>query len=203
MFLVTGLLPYFLFQHLAMRLMDGIDANRGLFAYRQVKPFDTLMSRAVVELLMNLLVYTVTLGLLGWLGLPRHAGGPAGGARCRTLLLFLLGTGFGMFAAVVSHDRPRVRSFIRISMLPLYFVSGVIFPVARAAARAPALAAAQPAAAPDRAVAPCLHSDYPPLDGVNLRYPLLLHSGAVRAGACCSTASIGCGWSPAPEPRRR
>ena len=67
-FLATGLLPYFLFQHLSLRLMDGIDANRGLYAYRQVLPFDTLMSRALVELMMNALVYAVTLGLLGWLG---------------------------------------------------------------------------------------------------------------------------------------
>jgi capsular polysaccharide transport system permease protein len=62
-FLVTGLLPFFLFQHLAMRLMDGIESNRGLFSYRQVKPLDTLLSRACVEALMNLLVYAFTLGI--------------------------------------------------------------------------------------------------------------------------------------------
>ena len=56
-FLVTGLLPFFLFQHLAMRLMDGIESNKGLFSYRQVKPLDTLLSRACVEALMNLVVY--------------------------------------------------------------------------------------------------------------------------------------------------
>src|SRR5688572_2838203 len=67
-FLVTGLLPFFLFQHLATRLMDGIESNRGLFAYRQVKPLDTLLARACVEALMNMLVYAFTLGILAWLG---------------------------------------------------------------------------------------------------------------------------------------
>jgi capsular polysaccharide transport system permease protein len=35
----------------------------------------------------------------------------------------------GILAAVVSHGRPRVRSFIRVSFMPLYFMTGVIFPI--------------------------------------------------------------------------
>lgn len=127
-FLATGLVPFFLFQHLAVRLVDGIDANKGLFAYRQVKPFDTLVSRAVVECLMNLLVYGVTLGLLGWLGFHVWPAAPLELIGI-TLLLALLGTSFGIFSAVVSHDRARLRSFIRISMMPLYFASGILFPI--------------------------------------------------------------------------
>ena len=127
-FLVTGLLPYFLFQHLTLRLMDGIDANRGLFSYRQVKPLDTLLSRAVVEALMNLVVYLFTLGLLAWLGF--HVV-PA--ALLEVLgvgaVVALLGTATGILAAVGTHDRPRMRSFVRMAMLPLYFASGVIFQV--------------------------------------------------------------------------
>lgn len=127
-FLVTGLLPYFLFQHLALRLMDGIDANRGLFSYRQVKPLDTLISRAAVEGLMNLSVYAFSLGLLAWLGfhVVPHSLLDALGANA---LMALLGTGVGVLSAVLTHDRPRLRSFVRMSMLPLYFASGVIFRV--------------------------------------------------------------------------
>lgn len=171
-FLATGLLPYFLFQHLSIRLMDGIDANRGLYAYRQVKPFDTLMSRAVVEVLMNGLVYAVTLGLLGWAGLHALPADPLQVLGIHALL-FLLGTGFGVFAAVASHDRPRVRSFIRISMMPMYFISGVIFPVH----------VAPPEVLHWLLMNPLLHlielsrhafiPDYPVLEGVGLRYPLL------------------------------
>lgn len=127
-FLATGLLPYFLFQHLATRLMDGVEANRGLFSYRQVKPLDTLVSRAFVELIMNALVYVVTLGLLGWEGHPVRPDGPLEAMGVHAVL-FLLGTSYGVFAAVLSHGRPRVRSFLRISMLPMYILSGVIFPV--------------------------------------------------------------------------
>ena len=127
-FLVTGLLPFFLYQNLATRLMDGIEANRGLFSYRQVKPLDTLLSRACVESLMNLLVYAFTLGILAWLGFSVVPAGPLEMIGVSALMI-LLGTGFGIFNAVVSHDRPRLRSFIRMMMFPLYFASGVIFQV--------------------------------------------------------------------------
>ncbi len=127
-FLVTGLLPYFLFQHLALRLMDAIESNRGLFSYRQVKPLDTLLSRACVEALMNLLVYAFTLGILAWLGYSVMPAAPLEMIGVN-LILILLGTGFGVLSAVVSHERPRLRSFIRMLMMPLYFASGVIFQV--------------------------------------------------------------------------
>lgn len=171
-FLATGLLPYFLFQHLATRLMDGIEANRGLYIYRQVLPFDALVSRALVELMMNALVYGVTLGLLGWLGFHVLPADPLAAMGVHALL-FLLGASFGVFAAVVTHDRPRVRSMVRISMLPMYIISGVIFPVHLA----------PPDVLDWLLFNPLLHlielsrhafiPDYPALDGVNLRYPLL------------------------------
>jgi capsular polysaccharide transport system permease protein len=175
-FLATGLLPYFLFQNLVTRLMDGINANRGLFAYRQVLPFDTLMSRALVELIMNALVYVVTLGLLGWLGFHVLPADPLAAMGVHTLL-FALGTGFGFFSAVVSHERPRLRSMIRISMLPMYIISGVIFPVHFA----------PPEVLHWLLYNPLLHlielsrhafiPDYLVLNGVSLRYPLLCALG--------------------------
>lgn len=127
-FLATGLVPFFLFQNVATRLMDGISANRGLFAYRQVKPIDTLVARAGVELLMNLLVYVTTLGLLGWIGFHVLPAGPLNVILVHGVMFFT-GLGFGVFSAVISHERPRLRSFIRIMMFPLYILSGILFPV--------------------------------------------------------------------------
>jgi len=127
-FLAVGLVPFFLFQNLAFRLMDGIDSNRGLFSYRQVKPFDTLISRAAVESLMNLMVYALTLGVMAWIGfhvLPHQPLEMIG----INLLIILFGTAFGIFAAVITHERPRARSLMRMLMFPLYMASGVIFPV--------------------------------------------------------------------------
>ena len=77
---------------------------------------------------MNLLVYAFTLSILAWLGFSVVPAGPLEMIGVSALMI-LLGTGFGIFNAVVSHDRPRLRSFIRMTMMPLYFASGVIFQV--------------------------------------------------------------------------
>ncbi len=125
-FLVTGLLPFFLFQHLSSRLMDGIESNRGLFAYRQVKPIDVLIARTVVEIGMNLTVMIFTLSLLGWLGFEVLPSDPLAFIGAYALVA-LLGAGFGTLVAVLTHERPRMRSLVRMAMFPLYLISGVIF----------------------------------------------------------------------------
>jgi capsular polysaccharide transport system permease protein len=127
-FLAVGMLPYFLYRNLQGRLMEAITANRGLFSYRQVKPLDALASRAAVEVLMSLAIYIVTLGLLGWLGyhvVPRHPLEALGAYA----LVVLLGTSVGTLFAVLGHERPRVKTFVRLTSMPLYFASGVVIPL--------------------------------------------------------------------------
>ncbi len=127
-FLVTGLVPYFFFQHLVMRLMTCLEGNRGLFSYRQVKPMDALLARAVVEALMNLIVYTLTLGAFAWLGFHVLPASPLELIGIHLLIAFF-GVSMGVLTAVVGHDRPRVKTFIRLAFMPLYFITGVIFPI--------------------------------------------------------------------------
>ena len=175
-FLAIGMLPFFLFQNISTRLMDGISANRGLFAYRQVKPIDTLVARAGVELLMNLLVYVTTLGLLGWIGFHVLPAGPLEVILVH-VVMFFSGLGFGVFAAVVTHERPRLKSFFRILMFPLYILSGILFPVHLA----------PPEVLPWLLLNPLLHlvelsrhafiAQYEVLDQVSLLYPAVFALG--------------------------
>jgi capsular polysaccharide transport system permease protein len=129
-FLVSGMMPFFLFRNLAQRLTDSIDNNRGLFSYRQVKPLDTVLGRGIVECLVWLAVLLITLAILQWLGfraLPRQPLQLLGIAA----LTALLGGALGLFLAVVTHGRPRVRSLVRMIYMVLYFTSGVIFSIER------------------------------------------------------------------------
>jgi capsular polysaccharide transport system permease protein len=127
-FLVTGMLPFFLFRNLTFRLMEAIDANRGLFAYRQVKPMDTLVSRALLEIVVLSAVYALALGVLTWLGYSVLPARPLELVGV-SVLLILLGMSLGLLLAVATHDAPRLRTFVRISTTPLYMLSGVVFPV--------------------------------------------------------------------------
>ena len=67
-FLVTGMLPFFLFRNLMRRLPTAVNASRGLFAYRQVKPIDAMVARGIVETGLYSAVYVAALMVLGWLG---------------------------------------------------------------------------------------------------------------------------------------
>jgi capsular polysaccharide transport system permease protein len=127
-FLVTGMIPFQLYQNLSTRLVDGIEANRGLFSYRQVKPVDVLLARATIEAGMTIIVYLFCLSILAWLGYHVTPADPLA-VMGVTALLMLFGTGYGISMAVVTHNSPRLRSTVRMTAMPLYLASGVMFPV--------------------------------------------------------------------------
>ncbi len=127
-FLATGMLPFFQYQNLANRLMDGIESNRGLFSYRQVKPLDVLVARAVIESGMSLVVFLFTMAVLGWLGYQVLPADPLAMVGVN-LLLIAFGTSYGLVMAVLTHDRQRLRAMVRMVNVPVYLASGVMFPV--------------------------------------------------------------------------
>ncbi|MGA0610304.1 ABC transporter permease [Caldimonas sp. KR1-144] len=127
-FLVTGLLPFFIFRNVTLRLADAIGANKGLFSYRQVKPIDTLFARALVETLLYSAVYVITLSGLGWAGFHWLPWAPLE-LMGVLLMLVLMGMSLGLVLAVVTFDRPKARSIVGLIFLPLYISSGVIFAV--------------------------------------------------------------------------
>jgi capsular polysaccharide transport system permease protein len=129
-FLVSGLMPFFLFRNLAQRLTDSIESNRGLFSYRQVKPLDTVIGRGAVECLTWIAVLLLTLAILLWLGfhaLPRQPLQLFGVAA----LTALLGGALGLLLAVATQGQPRVRAIVRMLYMVLYIASGVIFAIDR------------------------------------------------------------------------
>lgn len=127
-FLATGMIPFFLYQNLASRLMDGIEANRGLFSYRQVKPMDVLLARAVIEVGMSLIVFLFTMAVLGWMGYQVLPADPLAMLGVNFVLI-AFGTGYGIVMAVLTHERQRLRAMVRMVNMPIYLASGVMFPV--------------------------------------------------------------------------
>jgi len=74
------------------------------------------------------LVYAFTLAVLAFLGFHVLPTDPLAVIGVQ-LGMLALGLGFGVLCAVVSHERPRLRSFIRMTFMPLYLASGIIFQV--------------------------------------------------------------------------
>lgn len=127
-FLLVGLVPFFMFKNLVVRLMEAVDSNRGLFGYRQVKPLDPLISRALLEVTLYSVVYLIVLAVLGWFGFQFFPARPLELIGVSTLLI-LMGAGLGLIFAVTTNEVPQLCSFVRIAFMPLYLISGVIFPV--------------------------------------------------------------------------
>lgn len=129
LWLMTGLLTFLLFRRTGMQGFNAIDANRALFSYRQVKPVDTVISRAAVEAMLMFMVAAVLLSGVALWGLDVVPADPIG-AFLAVGGIWLLGVGFGLVGSVLKDLVPEVGNVVSLSMTPLYLVSGVIFPAA-------------------------------------------------------------------------
>jgi capsular polysaccharide transport system permease protein len=125
---VIGLFGFYLHRENMMRLIGSVDANKALFAYRQVKPIDTVLVRSYVETILKTFVFilfilvselidislvpdNLLLVFLVWLG------------------IWLLGLGAGLILSTLSTLFPEVGKIVRIMSFPLLLISGVMFPI--------------------------------------------------------------------------
>lgn len=129
-FIVTGIVPFLMFKNIALRVMDGVEANRALFAYRQIKPMDTFTARTLLDAFLAVAVSALILIGMAWFGLDVPFRDPFSLIFLMAILV-LMGLGLGMILCVMTHYLPEARTLVRIAFLPLYFMSGVIFPIAK------------------------------------------------------------------------
>jgi capsular polysaccharide transport system permease protein len=129
-FLVYGFLPFLLFKTICTQTMEGTNTSRGLLSYRQVLLMDVFIARALAYCAIEAIVFAIVLSglaLLAYDVLP-----PAPIELAGVLLLSVaLGFGLGLLFAALSSIVPDARAVIRILFMPLYFASGVLFPVSR------------------------------------------------------------------------
>ncbi len=129
-FLVYGILPFLLFKAICLQIIEGVNSGQGLLSYRQVLLMDVFIAKAIALFVIQAIVFIIVLtglGLLGYHVLPVRPVEFAG------VLVLTLAVSFGLgllFAAIVSLV-PDARSVIRVMFMPLYFVSGILFPVSR------------------------------------------------------------------------
>lgn len=113
-----------------MQGMGAVNANKALFAYPQVKPFDTVFIRVVFEGFLMLLIAIILFIGAGLFGLAVVPDNPIAVLEA-FLGMWLVGMGFGLITSVVSVLVPELGKVIVMIMTPLYFLSGVIFPISK------------------------------------------------------------------------
>ena len=128
-FFATGVIPFLLMRNIAIRLMDAVSANQALFAYQQIKPFDTFIARVIVEFSLSTCVYILVMaGMAIWLGYDISMHDPLRWfVALATGILFSFG--LGLVLCVIVEVLPDTRTFIRLVFLPVYLISGIIFPI--------------------------------------------------------------------------
>lgn len=126
--LLAGLMGFFFFRRTASQVSEALNANRGLFYYRQVKPLDTFVSRALLE---GALMVVLTAAIFSGAGLLGHAFSPE--APLTVLLAFfcawITGFSWGVVEAVLSDIVPELSNVIDLASRPLFLISGVMFPL--------------------------------------------------------------------------
>jgi capsular polysaccharide transport system permease protein len=129
-FLLSGIAPFVMFRGVAMLIMEGLSANRGLFAYKQVTPMDTFVARTILQCSLACISYLIVAAAFTWYGYDMTIAYPL---EWLSLLAVGVGLSFGlgMLLAVLVDVLPELRTFVRFAFVVLYFSSGAIFPVSR------------------------------------------------------------------------
>lgn len=127
LFLIVSILSFFLVRNVATRSMDAITANVPLFAYRQVKPVDTVLVRAALEALLIAVVMIVIIGGVGLFGHNILPHDPLQVIYALSVLAFS-GLGFGLVFSAVGSLVPEIARVGRMIFRPLYILSAVIYP---------------------------------------------------------------------------
>nr|WP_275404966.1 ABC transporter permease [Burkholderia anthina] len=129
MYMVSGIVPFHMMRSIAWRLTDAIGANQGLFAYRQVMPFDTFVARVLVELCAYSCAYIIICFALSfWLKKDVSINDPLMWVLA-LLVGVLLSFSLGIAFAIISHSIPNSARICKLSFIPLYITAGVFFPV--------------------------------------------------------------------------
>lgn len=128
-FIISGYLPFLLFSKTANQLKSAVSANMGLFCYRQVTPFATLLARFILEMLSLFLVMLLMITLLCGLGFAALPADPLH-TLWYLLQLALFAFALGMLFCIINKYSAEVGKFIGFLMMPLMIISGVIMPIA-------------------------------------------------------------------------
>ncbi|MDR1007124.1 MAG: ABC transporter permease [Campylobacteraceae bacterium] len=182
LFLITGLIPFFLFRHIVTGLMASIDANKSLFAYTPVKPIDTYITRTILEVVIYIVIFVIIiLGFGFWGGLDVSVSNPLGVLAIFAIIV-LTGFSFGVLASILHSIFPATKMVVSIIMLPLYFLSAIMYPLWIIPSQYVEYLKYNPILHLIELFRRNYFSHYPQIDGINIFYPLSVTLGALFIG---------------------
>ncbi len=129
LFITASYLPFLFFRNVVSKLQSAVSANMGLFCYRQVTPFATFVARFILETIIGLVVGCILVMGLLWFGFDAIPSDPLQ-VILIYLLLMIFSFSLGIVFCIVCSLFNEVSKFLDLLMMPLMFISGVMFPLA-------------------------------------------------------------------------
>lgn len=126
LFFATGAVPVLVMQYIAREVMKAVMQNRPLTYYPQVKLFDVIFSRIIVEIVSGFLALIVIFVILFAIGVNPIPSDPFT-AMCGYIVSILLGIGIGTInVSLVAFFPGWILGFV-LFMIVIYTTSGVMF----------------------------------------------------------------------------
>lgn len=127
-FLINGIIPFFMFKSGVIQALGATQANKGLFSYRPVRPIDALLARNILELLLKFIAYAFFSITFLWFGysisfdyIPQ--------LLFYWILLFIFMVSFSLIFMVVGDFSKEIGKFISSMFLIVYLLSGIIYSI--------------------------------------------------------------------------
>lgn len=127
LFIVTGILPFFLFRQSMNSLTGSIKGARNLLGFPQVTTFDIILATVLLELATYLFVFVVMIVSITLISGPERIENPLLVVYAFSLFL-MTGMGFGMTFASLAPIMPAIKNMTNpLFGRPLLFTSGIFF----------------------------------------------------------------------------
>ncbi len=126
-FLAVSFLAYNLFRSVVLRSMPAYEANRPLFMYKKVKPFDAVVARFLLEWMIMLSSFSVLFAIgisLGKIVSPKDIVMTLFAVAWFSLFTFSV----GFLISILGELSDSVKKVVDFLFTPLMFVSAVFYP---------------------------------------------------------------------------
>ncbi len=181
-FLLFGVLPFLLFKNISLNIMEALEANRALFAYRQIQVFDAWAARFVVHFCISASVLLLVGFVMAfWGGYDLRIDAPLEWGLT-WLVGLTLSFGLGMIYCALAEVAPESKSIIKLVYFPLYLLSGAIFPVWHLPARVLNWMALNPWLHVIELLRINASASYPRIPQMNLAYPAVWAAASLFIG---------------------
>ena len=126
LFFASGAVPVLVFQYISREVMKAVISNRPLTYYPQVKLFDVIFARILVEIVTGFLALMVIISVLLCIGTNPVPNNPFV-AMCAYLTAIVLGIGIGTINVAIIGFFPGWMIGYALLSIILYISSGVMF----------------------------------------------------------------------------